>query len=189
VLLNQRTLRGIAAGEITLAFRVWRRPSVKAGGTLRTPVGVLAIEAVDVVEPTQVTDQDARRAGHPDRAALLGALRGQGTLHRVAFRLAGPDPRIALRGRAALTVEERAELDTRLARLDAASGEGPWTVPVLRLIAERPATRAADLAAELGRERMRLKLDIRKLKELGLTESLEIGYRLSPRGETYLRGM
>jgi hypothetical protein len=187
VLLNEATLRGIEAGEITLAFRVWRRPSVRAGGTLRTRVGVLAIEAVDVVDPADVTDDDARRAGHPDREALLAALRGSGALHRVAFRLAGPDPRIALRSRASLDGAERAELDARLARLDTAGRKGPWTRSVLQLIAERPATRAADLAAELGRDRMPLKLDIRKLKELGLTESLEVGYGLSPRGEAYLR--
>ena len=188
MLLNEATLRGIETGEITLAFRVWRRPSVRAGGTLRTRVGVLAIEAVDVVDPADVTEEDARRAGHPDRRALLAALRGSGTLHRVAFRLTGPDPRIALRSRTSLTEAERAALEGRLARLDAAGRDGPWTRMVLELIAERPETRAADLAAALGRERMRLKLDIRKLKELGLTESLEVGYRLSPRGEAYLRG-
>jgi predicted transcriptional regulator len=56
---------------------------------------------------------------------------------------------------------------------------------VLGLIAERPATRAPDLAASLGRETAPFKADVRKLKELGLTESLEVGYRLSPRGRAY----
>jgi len=58
---------------------------------------------------------------------------------------------------------------------------------VLELIAQRPATRAPDLAASLGRETAPFKTDVRKLKELGLTESLDVGYRLSPRGEAYLR--
>ena len=75
------------------------------------------------------------------------------------------------------------ELDTRLARYDA---HGPWTRETLELIAARPATRAGDLAAELGRERLPFKADVRKLKALGLTESLEVGYRLSPRGSAYL---
>ncbi|HEX5894931.1 MAG TPA: hypothetical protein VFY47_01300 [Thermoleophilaceae bacterium] len=74
---------------------------------------------------------------------------------------------------------------TRLARLDAASRHGPWTAAALDLIAERPGTRAPDLAASLGRETARFKADVRKLKELGLTESLEVGYRLSPRGRAY----
>jgi hypothetical protein len=48
---------------------------------------------------------------------------------------------------------------------------------------------AADLAETLGRQRMPFKLDVRKLKELGLTESLRPGYRLSPRGESVLARM
>ena len=47
--------------------------------------------------------------------------------------------------------------------------------------------RAGDLADALGRERLPFKADVRKLKALGLTESLPIGYRLSPRGEAFLR--
>jgi DNA-binding MarR family transcriptional regulator len=102
--------------------------------------------------------------------------------------MAGPDPRVALRQRVDIPAAERAELDRRLGRLDAASRHGPWTARVLRLIADRPAVRAADLAAELGRDKATFKADVRKLKELGLTESLEVGYRLSPRGRTYLGG-
>ena len=45
------------------------------------------------------------------------------------------------------------------------------------LIAERPAVRAGDLADQLGRERLAFKADVRKLKALGLTESLDVGYR------------
>ena len=178
-------LRRIREGEITLAFRRWRRPTVKAGGTLRTKVGVLAIDSVEPVGEGDVTDEDARRAGAPDREALLASLRPEGRLHRVEFRLAGPDPRIALRERSDIPAEERAQIDARLARLDAASRHGPWTATVLRLIAERPGTRAPDLAASVGRETAPFKVDVRKLKELGLTESLTIGYRLSPRGRAY----
>jgi hypothetical protein len=188
MLFKQDDLRRIAAGEITVALRRWRRPTVKTGGVLRTGAGVLAIESVDEIEPEQVTDADARRAGRPDRAALLAGLRDEGRLYRVGFHLAGPDPRIALRQGVDIPAAERAELDRRLGRLDAASRHGPWTGRVLRLIADRPAVRAADLAAELGRDKAAFKADVRKLKELGLTESLEVGYRLSPRGRTYLGG-
>jgi hypothetical protein len=186
VLFRQETLRGIEAGEVTLAFRRWRRPTVRAGGTLRTRVGVLAIESVEPIEEADISEADARRAGAADRAELIGRLRPEGTLYRVEFRLAGPDPRIALRERADLSEAERAAIDARLARLDAASRHGPWTATVLELIERRPATRAPDLAAELGRETAPFKADVRKLKELGLTESLERGYRLSPRGRAYL---
>jgi hypothetical protein len=188
MLFTHDDLRRVAAGEVTVAFRRWRRPTVKAGGTLRTRAGVLAIESVDEIEPEQVTDADARRAGRGDRAAALADLRGDGRLYRIAFHPAGPDPRIALREQADLSAAERSELDRRLGRLDAASRHGAWTLQVLRLIADRPSTRAADLAAVLGREKAPFKADVRKLKELGLTESLEVGYRLSPRGRSYLGG-
>ena len=87
---------------------------------------------------------------------------------------------------APLSEDDRAEIDRRLRRLDGASSHGPWTGETLAIIAERPEVRAADLAAALGRERAPFKLDVRKLKALGLTLSFEIGYRLSPRGEAYL---
>jgi hypothetical protein len=185
VLFRLDELRRIGEGEITLAFRRWRRPTVKAGGTLRTKAGVLAIDSVEPIREEDVTDEDARRAGAPDREALLARLRPEGRLHRVEFRLAGPDPRIALRERREVSPAERAEIDARLARLDAASRHGPWTRTVLGLIAERPGTRAPELAASLERETAPFKADVRKLKELGLTESLEVGYRLSPRGRAY----
>jgi hypothetical protein len=188
MLFRQDTLRRIEAGEVTLAFRRWRRPTVKAGGTLRTRAGVLAIDSVERVEEDAISDADALRAGAPDRSALLAGLRPEGTLYRIEFRLEGPDPRIALRARADLDRAERAAIDARLAHLDAASRHGPWTRRVLELIADRPATLAAELAGELGREKAPFKADVRKLKELGLTESLEKGYRLSPRGRAYLGG-
>ena len=131
MLFRQDVLRRIGAGDVTLAFRRWRRPTVKAGGTLRTPVGVLAIDSVEPIDEKRVTDADARRAGASDREALLAGLPGEGTLHRIEFRLAGPDPRVALRERSDISPAERAEIDARLARLDAASRHGPWTAAVL----------------------------------------------------------
>jgi hypothetical protein len=171
-----------------MAFRRWKRPTVKTGGRLRTPMGELAIDAVDRIEADAITDEDAGRAGFADRQALLASLRPEGDLYRIAFHVRGPDPRVALRERADLSREERDEIAGRLARMDARSTHGPWTADTLALIAARPATLAADLAAEMGRERLPFKADVRKLKELGLTESLEVGYRLSPRGRAFLRG-
>ena len=185
MLFRQDVMRRIGEGEVTLAFRRWRRPTVKAGGTLRTRVGVLAIESVEVVDEDEVTDADARRAGAESREAVLREGPQERPLYRIEFRLAGPDPRIALRERSDVSPGERTEIDARLARLDAASRHGPWTRKVLALIAEQPGTRAPDLAASLGRETAPFKADVRKLKELGLTESLQIGYRLSPRGRAY----
>ncbi len=49
--------------------------------------------------------------------------------------------------------------------------------------------RAPDLAASLGRDTQPFKRDVRKLKELGLTESLKVGYSLSPRGRAWLAAL
>jgi hypothetical protein len=190
VQIPQRFHAGLADGSITLAFRRWRKPAARAGGRQRTPVGELAIDAVDPVKIEDVTEADAWAAGYRDRAELLGELarygHQDGTTYRIALHLAGPDPRVALRERAEVTDDEWEAIGTRLARLDRASRHGPWTTTVLRLISERPAVRAPDLAASLGRETQPFKTDVRKLKEMGLTESLEVGYRLSPRGRTVL---
>lgn len=121
--------------------------------------------------------------------ALVADLRGTPDLplYRVRFRpVGGPDPRSALADAADLTREEVTAIDRRLARLDDASRHGPWTADTLAIIAARPAVRAGDLAAALGRDRPPFKADVRKLKELGLTLSLPVGYRLSPRGAAYL---
>lgn len=187
MLFRKVDLAAIAAGEITVAFRRWKRPLARAGGTQQTPAGVLAFDAVERVDA--VSDADARRAGLPDAAAVKALLRGrEGDLYRIRFHVAGPDPRIALRAAADLDADERQAIATRLARLDRASRHGAWTEATLRAIAASPGVRAGDLAAAFGRERLKFKTDVRKLKALGLTESLEVGYRLSPRGRAYLDG-
>ncbi|HEX6026093.1 MAG TPA: hypothetical protein VFZ00_29140 [Solirubrobacter sp.] len=175
MLFRPRDLERIAAGEITLAFRRWERPRVKPGSTQRTPIGVIAFDSVDVVE--EITPEQARAAGFETPEQVEAAMPPRGPIHRVALRLLGPDPRVALR--------ETPPDETLYARLDRM---GPWTYEYLRLIAANPGVRAADLAESVGRERLDFKRNVRKLKELGLTESLNPGYRLSPRGEAVLKG-
>ena len=187
MLFKRPVLDRIAAGDVTLAFRRWRRPTVRAGGTLTTPAGVLAIEAVDVVAADRITAAEALRAGFPFRDELLAGLAGaDGDLYRIAFHRQGDDPRAALRLQDDLTAGDLAALRQRLDRLDRAGRHGAWTRAVLRLIGEAPGTRAPDLAARFGRDTAAFKTDVRTLKALGLTESLEVGYRLSPRGRALL---
>lgn len=190
MLFRQRFWPGIADGSVTVAFRRWKRPTVRVGGTLRTTGGLIAIDSIDAVAVERISDADVLAAGFASREALIAELdaRGDGPVYRVGFHLAGPDPRDELRAQATFSGEERAALAARLARLDAAAKDGPWTATVLALIREQPGVRAGDLAAGLGRETRPFKLDVRKLKALGLTESLEVGYRLSPRGRAYLDG-
>jgi hypothetical protein len=188
MLFEQRLWAGLADGTVTVTFRRWQRPRARAGGSHRTPAGVLAIDAVTEVDPAAITEEDARVAGFVSRAELLRQLdrHGDGPVYRVDFHHAGPDPRDALRQADDLPDEELARLRTRLDRLDRAGRSGPWTASTLRLIGDRPGVRAAELAAAVGRERHPFKVEVRKLKELGLTESLEVGYRLSPRGRALL---
>ena len=185
--LYRRTVEGIVDGTIDLVFRRQRRATVRAGGTRLTQLGLLAIDAVDVIDEKDITDADARRAGFGSAADVIASLRPEGQLYRVQLHYAGEDPRIALRNDAALSDEDVAAIQARLDRLDRASSHGPWTDATLRLIAENPETRAAELAESQGREMLPFKIDVRKLKALGLTESLRPGYRLSPRGEEFLR--
>jgi len=185
MLFKADILAGIREGRVTLAFRRWRRPTVKAGGTLHTPVGVVAINAVDEVSPADITSSAAKQAGYPDAAALLNDLgKREGALYRIKLKYAGADPRIALRERSTLTKAERDELRQRLDRLDAASKSGPWTAATLELLANNEGVRATELAEQLDMETLTFKRNVRKLKNLGLTESLGTGYRLSPRGHS-----
>ena len=190
MLFRQPFFDGLASGSITFAFRKWRRPTVKAGGTLQSPGGLLSIDAVTPIAQSDIQPKDATRAGFASLAALLAELDSQrgGTLYRIEFHRLGDDPRIALREQAALSSADLAALTAKLARLDAASPTGPWTHAVLCGIADHPALRAADLADRLniGLDRAALKLNVRKLKNLGLTESLGTGYRISPRGQALL---
>lgn len=187
MMIRPAELTAIKNGEIDLAFRRWDRPRVKVGTLIRTGVGVVEITAVDQVPLSSLRADDARRAGATSLAALRQGLEHRADRHvyRVALRYAGPDPRETLR-ETVPDVEEFAQILAWLDRLDAASAHGPWTRATLSIIDRSPGVRAPELAAELGRETLSWKADVRKLKERGLTESLAIGYRLSPRGEAVL---
>ncbi len=193
--------QGIRDGSVTAAFRRWEAPRVKVGSTQLTPAGVVEFVAVDeVTDPTALTDADAHAAGLPDADALQrrlapGATRGgpRGSkggerIYRVTLQWVGEDPRLALRS----AVPDRAdlvELTAAVDRLDASRRTGPWTRQILEWIRDHPAVVSTELAALLGREVAPMKADIRRLKALGLTISLPVGYQLSPRGEVYLASL
>jgi hypothetical protein len=183
VLFPKRLWPGIADGSLTVAFRRWEQPRARAGARHRTPAGVIEIDSVRAVDPARISDRDARRAGAADAAEIRSILaRRSGTHYRIAFHHVGADPRIELRRADRMPDAAWADLAAELDRIDGATKRGPWTVATLELIRDRPEVAAADLAAAAGRERLPFKADVRRLKELGLTESLRPGYRLSPRG-------
>jgi hypothetical protein len=183
MLFRRDILQGIAEGRVTLAFRRWRRAPPAAGSTLRSPAGVLRLDRVTVVNECDITTEEVRRTGlSPDE--LRASIAGEGTLLRIELRVAGDDPRLTLRER----LPDQAELEAivrRLARIDRANPT-PWTTRYLELIAGHPGIVSHRLAGQVGAERLPFKRRVRQLKELGLTESLEVGYRLSPRGRAVL---
>lgn len=200
MMLPARIAQGVRDGSISLAYRRWEQPRVRAGGTQLTSAGIVRFEAVDeVTEPTAITDADARAAGFADSAALQRMLagpvnrgprggRGGDRVFRVRLAWVGEDPRIGLRT-AVPDPAELAEVTAAVARLDAGRRTGPWTRQILEWIRDHPAVISTELAALLGREVAPMKADIRRLKALGLTESLRVGYRLSPRGVAYLESL
>jgi hypothetical protein len=189
VQFEPRLRNGLHDGSITVAFRRWRRSQVVAGRQYRTGQGMVLAEAVDVIALGDITPELAHAAGYADAAASIADLRGDADLplYCVRFRsLDSPDPRDELANTPALTAEDTAAIAGRLARMDTASKLGPWTAAVLAQIAERPGVVSTELAKSLDWERADFKLHVRRLKELGLTISLDVGYRISPRGAAYL---
>ncbi|MEU3766812.1 hypothetical protein AB0E55_17290 [Amycolatopsis keratiniphila] len=186
MILSLTVLEGLAAGTIDLAFRRWSKQNVHPGDVLRLEAGVIEVVSVEIVDPDGITEAEARRSGAESANAVRATLRGpaDAPVYRIRLRYAGPDPRHALSADAGLSEKDVEAIGKRLSKMDR---HRPWTHETLRLIAEHPGRRAQELADLLGREKDQLKVDIRKLKNLGLTLSLEVGYRISPRGEAYLR--
>jgi hypothetical protein len=183
MLIPMPTLAAIEAGRVTLAFRRWDRARVKTGTLMRTAVGLIEITSVEPVLLGNITVEDAHASGYSSRKTLIEFLRTrEGEIFRIGLRHAGPDPRISLREQDELSLTETAAILARLGAIDHSSRRDPWTLRFLRLIADQPGVRAPDLAASVGWETPIFKRSVRKLKELGLTESLDVGYRLSPRG-------
>ena len=192
---------GLADGSITVTFRRWKRPRAKVGGVYRVGPVDLTVDRIERVPIDRISERDARRAGFADHTALLVFLgppradapadassSGADRVWRVDFHCGPAAPRPGRSGK--LAPAEVDDLRRRLDRLDTngpTGSTGPWTRSVLELIASRPGVVSTELAAELGCERAAFKADVRKLKRLGLTESLEVGYRLSPKGKALLR--
>jgi hypothetical protein len=190
MLIEKRLWAGIQDGSITVMFRRWKRRQVTAGNTYRTAAGRIVVDEVTEIAPSRIRKADALAAGYASVAEAVADLRGTPGDPVFLLRLrpaSDEDPRSALANDADLSTEDVEAITARLARLDSASKHGPWTEETLAIIQKRPAVRAGDLADELSREMLPFKVDVRKLKNLGLTLSLEVGYRLSPRGEAYLR--
>lgn len=197
-MISKPIAEGIREGRITCQFRRWDEPRVKVGSTQVTSTGVVRFTRVARVNDVErISDRSARAAGMKDAAALRRALapkpnrkpsprgsKGGDTIYRVTLEWAGEDPRLALREQIPSDAEI-ADIAARLARLDKRE-TGPWTREILEWIRDNPRVVSKELAALRQVELLPMKVDIRKLKALGLTISHDVGYELSPRGAAYL---
>lgn len=196
MLLFQKAFHeGLKSGAVTLTYRRWPTARVKAGGRYRChPIGVLEVDGITRVKVTDITADDAMRSGFETREALVNYLAGgpagrldaETELFRVELHYAGDGDRVAVALEADLSPEDVQALQKKLAKLDA---DKPWTLETLRTIEQHPQVAARVLAQKLGRERDPFKIDVRKLKHLGLTQSFEVGYELSPRGKAFLNAL
>jgi hypothetical protein len=190
MLFTAATLRGLTEGTVNCTYRRWEMVRPKVGSRFTTSAGVVEVTSITAADEEQLTDQDAADAGFDSVAALVKwtSAKGLGDLYRIGIALAGPDPRVALRRSDVLTPTDVLALRAQLGRMDGAA-EQPWTHSTLRQIQQLPGVVSTELAAEAGLERPAYKMRVRRLKALGLTESLERGYRLSPRGQAYLAAL
>lgn len=189
MLFTQEHLEGIRSGAVSLAFRKWNKLAVKKDSLMKTSIGMVQVTDVHACELSAITEKDAVKAGYATLKMLLTALnRNTGAnIYRIHIQYHSPDPRIQLRAQKHLGEEELALLTEKVARLDKFSKQGDWTLDILTAIRDHPKLRAADLAIKTGKEKDWLKLNIRKLKNLGLTISHEPGYTLSPLGIHFLK--
>ena len=192
LLFKKAFFEGLTSGAITLTFRRWQKPHVKPGGRYRChPIGVLEVDALAIVTTKSITAKDAEAAGFESRETLLAYLGELGPLddtteiYRVVLHHGGDGDRVGLALEADLDAAAVETITKKLARMDAVS---PWTKKTLAIIDKNPRIAASKLAAKLGRETLPFKVDVRKLKKLGLTQSFEVGYEISPRGPGVPRG-
>ncbi len=195
LLFQKQFHEGLKSGAVTITFRRWDKARVKAGGRYRChPIGVLEVDDVSRVKVRDISEQDATRAGFASRAELVDYLRGgpkgnlteDTELFRIVLHHGGDGDRVSIALDDQLSAEDIATIQKKLQRLDK---DEPWTLQTLRLIEEHPQVPARVLAKKLGRERDPFKVDVRKLKRLGLTQSFEVGYEVSPRGRAYLQAL
>lgn len=188
MLFKQKQLKGIRSGTVSLAFRKWRTPVVKAGSRHHTPIGLVEILEITKVEANSISEVDAINAGYGNRNELFSLLNSfsEGDIYRISVRFHSEDPRIEMREKSGISGQDFEVLKARLDKLDRYSREGVWTMAVLLAIRDHPQLRAAELVLVTGKQKEWLKVNIRKLKNLGLTISHETGYSLSPLGEAFL---
>lgn len=184
MLIKMAQLKLIKEGKVSLLFRKWKRPRVKENSLIHSPVGQLKIERIQEIPNLDVPESDLAKAGFLDHDELEKSFpeNASGTVFRIEVSYYGEDPREALRNESDLSSEQIHAILGKLEKMDRLSKDGPWTAKVLSIIESHPATLSSNLSTLTGMKKEKFKPRVRKLKNIGLTISLEKGYRLSPEG-------
>lgn len=188
MLLKQSRLLKIKSGDASLVFRKWKRPLVNKGSIIKTSVGQIEILDIMEVKKENITQDEAIQGAYKNLDDLINNLQKikEGKTYKIELRYHSEDPRIKLREQSIITDEDYELLLKKLQRLDKYSKQGSWTLLFLNAIKNNPELRAEDLANKIGKEKMWLKIHVRKLKNLGLTISHKVGYTISPLGKSML---
>src|SRR5688572_1478263 len=105
LLFQKRFHEGLVGGSITVTFRRWEKPHVRAGGRYRChPIGVLEVDKIEKVRIADITARDAKRSGFESREALLeyiasgpgGAIDEETELFRVELHHGGDGDRVEI---------------------------------------------------------------------------------------------
>ena len=89
-----RDLRdGVLSGDISVTFRLWRTPKVKAGGRYRVGLGQVEVDSIELIPFAAIDETDLRLSGEPDleslrrRAAHTGPIHDDTLLYRIEFHV------------------------------------------------------------------------------------------------------
>jgi hypothetical protein len=83
----------VADGAITVSYRLWSRPKVKAGGVYRSGSVMIEVDEIDLLPFSSITDEDLAQTGEPDvetlrrRAAHAGPIHDDTPVYRVEFHV------------------------------------------------------------------------------------------------------
>lgn len=182
---------GIVDGSVTRTYRYWKRPQAVVDNFYRiNPIGHIHVQSVKEVNVRRITNQFARESGFDDARSLKAFLSDFASsdreLYEITFTYVGHQQSLETDRSAVDAPAEIEKIRLALAKKDRNSASGPWTEATLRLIDQEPGLSSTKMAVRLGRQQTELKRDVRKLKTMGLTISLETGYQLSEKGRSYL---
>ena len=97
MMFGKRSHEAVAAGALTMTFRLWTRPKVKVGGQYREGASTIEVDSIELVPFGSISLADARRAGSSDLEALreitahAGAVHDDTLVYRIDFHLVSAD--------------------------------------------------------------------------------------------------